>query len=67
MSYGQKRSLKWQPSAILNFRGPTMGSLKNPCRTSYRTSIEIIAVNCLVFEKIAFCVRILATDKRQTD
>ena len=31
-----------------------MGSLKNPCTTSYRSLIETIALNCLVFEKIAF-------------
>ena len=41
-------------SAILDFRGPIMGSLKSPCTTFYRSSIETIAVNCLVFEKIAF-------------
>jgi len=42
-----------------------MGYLKSPCTTSYRSSIETIAVNCLVVEKIAFFC-ILATD-RQTD
>jgi len=42
-----------------------MGSLKIPRTTSYRSSIETIALNCLVFEKIAFFC-ILATD-RQTD
>ena len=31
-----------------------MGSLKSPCTTSYRSSIVTIALNCLVFEKIAF-------------
>ena len=31
-----------------------MGSLKIPCTTSYRSSIDIIDLNCLVFEKIAF-------------
>jgi len=42
-----------------------MGSLKSPCTTSYRSSIETIALNCLVCEKIAlFCI--LATD-RQTN
>jgi len=40
-------------SAILDFMGPVMGSLKSPCTTSYR-SIDITALNCLVFEKIAF-------------
>ena len=35
-------------------RGPRMGSLKSPCRTSYWSSIETIALNCLIFEKTAF-------------
>jgi len=52
-------------SAILDFQGPIMGSLKSPCTTSYRSSIETVALNCFVFEKIAF-FGILATD-RQTD
>ena len=51
-------------SAILDFRGPIMGSLRSPCMTSYRSSIETIALNCFVFEKIALCI--LATN-RQTD
>ena len=59
------RFSRWRISAILNFRDPIMGSLKSPCTTSYRSSIETIAVNCLVFEKIAFFC-ILATD-RQTN
>jgi len=41
-------------SAILYFRGPLIGSLKSPCTTSYRSSIETIALKWLVFEKIAF-------------
>jgi len=44
---------RWRITAILDFRGPIMGSLKSPCTTSYR-SIETIALNCLVFQKIAF-------------
>jgi len=40
-----------------------MGSLKSPCTTSYRSSIETIALNCLVFEKIVF----LYFGDRQTD
>ena len=56
---------RWLISAILNFRGPIMGSFKSLCTTSYRSSIETIALNCLVFEKIAFYC-ILATD-RQTN
>ena len=50
-------------SAILDFRGPIMGSLKSPCTTSYRSSIETTALNCFVFEKIAF----LYLGDRQTD
>jgi len=41
-------------SAVLDFRGPIMGSLKSPCTTSYRSSIDTVALNCLVFEKIGF-------------
>jgi len=40
-----------------------MASLKSPCTTSYRSSIDTITVNCLVFEKIAF----LQFGDRQTD
>ena len=38
----------------MDFMGSIMGSLKRPCTTSYRSSIDTIAVNCLVFEKIVF-------------
>ena len=38
------------------FYGPIMGSLKSPYRptTSHRSSIDKVALNCLIFEKIAF-------------
>ena len=48
------RFSRWQISAILDFKGPIMGSLKSRCTTSYRSSI--------LFEKIAFFC-ILATDR----
>jgi len=53
----------------LNFRGPSMGSLESLCTNSYRLSIEAIDLNCLVFRKSRFCIRVLASDKRtiQTD
>jgi len=59
---------KWWISAILDCRGPVMGSRKIPCTTSYRSSTDTIAValNCLVFEKIAFFAFWWQTD-RQTD
>jgi len=60
----------WRISAILDFRGPIMGSLKSPCTTSYKSSIDIIALNCLVFEKIAFFIFWRQTDRqtnKQTD
>jgi len=60
----EKQFLKWRLSTILKFRGPMMGSLKTSCRISYIRPIETIALNCLVFDKIAFCVRSLATDRR---
>ena len=59
------RFSRWRISAILDFRGSIMGSLKSPCTTSYRLSTETIALNCLVFEKIAFFC-IMGTD-RQTN
>jgi len=59
------RFSRWRISAVLDFRGPIMGSLKSPW-TCYRSSIQTIALNCLVFEKIAWVFCILATDK-QTD
>ena len=45
--------------------GPVIGSLKSPCTTSYRWSIDTIALNCLVFEKIAFLY--FGDRQRQTD
>ena len=57
------RFLRWRISAILDFRDPVFGSLKSLCATSYRSSIDTVALNCLVFEKIAFFC-IFATDRR---
>jgi len=54
---------RWRISAVLDYRGPIMSSLKIQCTASYRSSIETIALNCLVFEKIAF----LQFGDRQTD
>jgi len=53
----------WLCDAILDFRVPIMGSLKSPSRTSYRSSIDTMALHCLVFEKIAF----LYFSDKQTD
>ena len=60
------RFSRWRISAILDFWGPIMGSLKSLCTTSYRSSIETIALNCSVFEKVAFFAFWRQTDK-QTD
>jgi len=57
------RSSRWRISTILDFKRPIMGFLKSPCTTSYKSSIETMALNCLVFEKIAFFV----FGDRQTD
>jgi len=57
------RFSRWRISAILDFSGPIMGYLKSPCTTSYRSSIETMALNCIVFEKITF----LYFDDRQTN
>jgi len=54
---------RWRISAILDFRDPIMGSLKSQCTTSYRSSIEIITINWLIFfRKSHFCI--LATYRR---
>ena len=37
------RFSRWRILAILGFRGPVMGSLKSPCMTSCRSSIDTIA------------------------
>ena len=58
------RFSRWRISAILDFRGPVMGSLK--CTTSCRASIDTMSLNCLVFEKIAFFAFWRQTD-RQTN
>jgi len=42
---------------------PRMGSLKSPCRTSYWSSIETIALSCL-FRKPSFVNAFQTTDKR---
>ena len=54
-------------SAILDFRGPVMGSLKSSCTNSYRSSIETIVLNCLVFEKIVFFFAFWRQTDRQTN
>ena len=54
---------RWRISAILDFSGPIMGSLKSLYTTSYLSSIEAMALNCLVLGKIA----ILYFGDRQTD
>ena len=61
------RFSRWRISAILDFRGPIMGSLKSPCATSYRSSMDTVALNCLVFEKIAFLHFIDRETDEQTD
>ena len=58
------RFSRWRISAILDCRDPVMGSLKSPCTTSYRSSIDIIALNCLVFFRKS---RFLHFGDRQTD
>jgi len=37
----------------MDFRGLIIGSLKSPCATSYRSSLDTVALNCFVFENIA--------------
>jgi len=61
------RFSRWRISAILDFRGPIIGSLKSPCTTSYRSSIATMALNSLVFEKIAFLYFGDRQTNKQTD
>jgi len=58
------RFSRWRIYAILEFRGPIMGSLKSPCTTSYRSSIQTIALNCLVLRQSFFFAFWRQTDKR---
>ena len=44
-----------------------MGSLKSPCTTSYRSSIDTMALDCLVFEKISFLHSVDRQTNKQTD
>jgi len=50
----------------VGYRGPIISSLKSPCTTSYRSSIETIALNCFVFEKVFLHFSDRETD-RQTN
>ena len=61
------RFSRWRISAILDFRDSIMRSLESSCTTSYRSSINTIALNCLVFlRKWRFFAFQRQTD-RQTD
>jgi len=58
------RFSRWRMSAILDFRGPIMGSLKSPCTTSYRLSIETTANKLLSFwESCVFAISRFSTSK----
>jgi len=46
------RFSRWRISAILKFMGPIMGSLKSPCTTSYRSSIDAIALAVRITGKL---------------
>ena len=61
------RFSRWQIEANLHFRGAIMSCLKRPCTTFYRSSIETVALICLVFEKIAFLYFGDRQTNKQTD
>jgi len=64
------RLSRWRILAILDFMGPIIASLESRCTTSYTSSVDTIALNCWVFEKIAFFAFWRQTDtqtNRQTD
>ena len=48
----------------LGFYGSNNGFFENSCTTSYRSSIETIALNCFVIEKIAMNVLATETDEQ---
>jgi len=60
------RFSRWRISGIFDFRGPIMGSLKSPCTTLFRSSIDRITKSS-VFEKIAFSQFGDRQTDRQTD
>ena len=61
------RFSRWRILAVLDFMDPIMGSLKSPCTTSYRSSMNTVALNCWVFEKIAFLFAFWRQTDKQTD
>ena len=70
LKYGDFTIFKMADPRHLEFRGPIMDSLKSSCRTSYtsyRSSIETIALHCLVFEKITFLYAFWRQTDRRTD
>jgi len=50
----------------LEFYRSNNDSLKSPCGTSYRSSIEI-ALNCLVIEKIVFLCTVVTDRQTETN
>jgi len=58
LKYSDFTFSRWRMSAILNFRGPIMGSFEKPMYIFCWSSIETIAHYCLVF---------LENRERQTD
>jgi len=60
----KKHFFKWR---ILNFRDSVTSSLKRPWWTSYRASIETIALDCFVFGKIAFLYAFWRQMNKQTN
>jgi len=61
------RFSRWRISAILDFTGPITGSLKSLCTTSYRSSIDTIALNCLFYENRVFVFWRQTDRQTQTD
>jgi len=56
------RFSRWRISAILDFMGPIMGSLKSPCTTSYRSSTESSSKLLTFWQNRVFSI--LAIDRR---
>ena len=58
------RFSRWRISAILDFRGPVIGSLKSPCTTSYRSLIA--SSKLLSYWENIVCLHFWRQTDRQT-
>jgi len=65
ITLGRKWFSRWRISAILDFRSHVLGSLKSPCTTSCRSSIDTSSKLLSFWKNRVFCI--LATDKQRDE